>query len=170
MTLARMICEKCKEPELYKYYMTNGVRYVAGASPWKRLVMTGDEMPMSVAMPSDEAMMLLIYENYHGHWVDKHEKKEVVRSPKYTKQEGVQHGKWSDDGIARFNELVKEVKSDQASQNGKKVEEAYQKEKRTDAGLASRKRRKVMPAQQSACSKQSRRGMTNNDDSESENE
>jgi hypothetical protein len=34
-TLARMIHEKCKEPELYKYYMTNGVRYVAGASLWK---------------------------------------------------------------------------------------------------------------------------------------
>ncbi len=28
-----------------------------------------------------EAMMLLIYENYHDHWVDKHEKKEVVISP-----------------------------------------------------------------------------------------
>jgi hypothetical protein len=29
--------------------------------------MMGDEMPMSVAMPSDEAMMLLIYKNYHDH-------------------------------------------------------------------------------------------------------
>jgi hypothetical protein len=35
VTLARMIHEKCKEPELYKYYMMNGVRYVAGAIPWK---------------------------------------------------------------------------------------------------------------------------------------
>jgi hypothetical protein len=44
--------------------------------------MMGDEMlPMSMAMTSDEAMMLLIYENYHDHWVDKHEKKEVVISP-----------------------------------------------------------------------------------------
>jgi hypothetical protein len=91
--------------------------------------MMGDEMPMSLAMPSDEAMMLLIYEYYHDHWVDKHKKKEVVRSPMYTKQEGVQHSKWSNAGIVQFNELVMEVKSDQASQNGKKVEEAYQEEK-----------------------------------------
>jgi hypothetical protein len=32
-----MIHEKCKDPELYKCYMMNGVRYVAGATPWKRL-------------------------------------------------------------------------------------------------------------------------------------
>ncbi len=52
---------------------------------------------------------------------------------------------------------MKEVKSDQASQHGKKVEEAYQKEKHTDGGLESHKRRKIMPdSQQSACSKQSR--------------
>jgi hypothetical protein len=50
-------------------------------------LMMGDEAPMSVAMPSDKAMTLIIYKNYHDHWVDKHEKKEVVRSPKYTKQE-----------------------------------------------------------------------------------
>jgi hypothetical protein len=47
----------------------------------------GDEMPMSLATPSNKAMMLLIYENNHNHWVDKHEKKEVVRGPKYTRQE-----------------------------------------------------------------------------------
>jgi hypothetical protein len=58
-------------------------------------LMMGDEAPMSVAMPSDKAMTLIIYKNYHDHWVDKHEKKEVVRSPKYTKQEGVQDGEWS---------------------------------------------------------------------------
>jgi hypothetical protein len=60
----------------------------------------GDEMPTSVATPSDKAMMLLIYENYHNHWFDKHEKKEVVRGPKYTRQVGVQYGEWSDWGIA----------------------------------------------------------------------
>jgi hypothetical protein len=52
--------------------------------------------------------------------------------------------------------LVMEVKSDQASQNGKKVEEAYQEEKCIAAWLASQEE-KDNARQQSVCSKQSRR-------------
>jgi hypothetical protein len=46
----------------------------------------------------------------------------------------VRHSEWSNAGIVQFNELVKEVKSNRASQNGKKVEEEYQTEKCTAAG------------------------------------
>jgi hypothetical protein len=66
---------------------------------------------------------------------------------------------------------VKEVKSDQASQNGKKVEEAYQKEKHTAGGLESHKRRKIMPdSKVHAVNNLEEDDNDNNDDSESENE
>ncbi len=72
-------------------------------------------------------------------------------------------------GIAQFNELVKEVKSNWASQNGKKVEEEFQKEKCTAAGLASCKRRKVTPDSKVHAVNDLEED-DDNDDSESENE
>jgi hypothetical protein len=37
-------------------------------------------------MPSDEALTLLLYENYHCQWMDRHEGRETVRSAQYTRQ------------------------------------------------------------------------------------
>ncbi len=39
---------------------------------------------MDVATASDEALMLLMYENYWLSWKDKHEKKTIARPPRYT--------------------------------------------------------------------------------------
>ena len=46
------------------------------------------------AAESDEALALLVYENYWPSWKDKHEKKTIVRPPRYTKQEGMRYGEW----------------------------------------------------------------------------
>ena len=110
-------------------------------------VLSGKEKPMDIATASDEALTLLIYENYWPSWIDKHEKRMVVRPPKYTKQEGMRYGEWNDEGIERFNELLEEVKKDQNSAAGKRMDEMYQMDRKgiTDASENSRKRRKVMP-------------------------
>ena len=139
-----MIRDKRNDPVLFDYYMKNGAKYVAGAGPWNRLVATGEEMPMEVVTPSDEALTLLLYENYHRQWMDRHEGRETVRSARYTRQGGVRYGEWNDVGIERFNELLNEVKANRASENGMNAEEAFQRESRA-AGLGRRKRRRVTP-------------------------
>jgi hypothetical protein len=57
------------------------------------------EKPMDEATASDEALTLLIYENYWLSWIEKHENKTVVRPPKYMKKEGMHYGEWNDEGI-----------------------------------------------------------------------
>jgi hypothetical protein len=73
-----MIREKRSNPRLFEHYMTHGVKYMVGATTWKNTVETGAEKPMDVATASDEAMTLLIYENYWHSWNDKHQRKEVI--------------------------------------------------------------------------------------------
>jgi hypothetical protein len=99
---------------------------MVGAMRWRRIVLSGKEKPMDVATASEEALMLLIYENYWPSWIDKHKKKTVVRPPKYTKQEGMHYGEWNDEGIERFNELLEEVKKERNSVAGKQTDELYQ--------------------------------------------
>jgi hypothetical protein len=107
----------------------------------------GKEKPMDVATASDEALMLLVYENYWPSWEDKHENKMIVRFLRYTKQEGMRYGEWNDKGIEQFNELLEEVKKDWASAVGQRTDERYQMEWKdfTDTIESQRKRRKVTP-------------------------
>jgi hypothetical protein len=46
--------------------------------------------------------------NYWPLWIDKHEKKMVVRHPKYMKKEGMHYGEWNNEGIEQFNELLED--------------------------------------------------------------
>lgn len=144
-TLKKMIDEKRKNSETYSYYMDNGVKYVTGAARYKKLVETGEEQPMNVASTTDEALALIIYENYEDKWMDEYNDEETKRGPKYTQREGSYRGEWSDEGIERFNQLVKEVREDRDSTRGKKAEEAYQMQKVAAAMTGRRKRRKVTP-------------------------
>jgi len=137
-----MIREKRNNPALYKYYMDNGVKFVAGAGQWRKLALTGDAKPMDIATAQDETLALLMYENYHDQWVDTHFGVTTARRAKYTKQ-GTRYGVWSDAGIERFNELLQEVKSNRNSEAGLEMEEAYQREKR-DATSGNRKRKRVL--------------------------
>ena len=143
--LKKMIRDKRKNPETYAYYMDHGVKYVSGAAGWKKFVESGKEQPMGIATPSDEALTLLLYENYNDKWIDEHNNKETVRRAKYTQQDGSRYGEWSDEGIERFNQLVQEVKEDRESQRGKRTEENYQLHKISTACPGRRKRRKVTP-------------------------
>jgi hypothetical protein len=110
-------------------------------------MLSGKEKPMDVATASDEALMLLMYENYWPSWEDKHENKMIVRSLRYTKQEGMRYGEWNDEGIERFNELLEEVKKDWASVVGQRTDERYRMEWKdfNDTIESRRKRRKVTP-------------------------
>lgn len=142
-TLKKMIDEKRKNSGTYSYYMDNGVKYVTGAARYKKFVETGEERPMDVASATDEALALIIYENYEDKWIDEHNNKETIRGPKCTQKEGSHRGEWSDAGIERFNQLVKEVREDRDSARGKKTEETYQMQKVAATMTGHRKRRKV---------------------------
>jgi hypothetical protein len=92
-TLGKMVRDKQKAPAaLYVHYLSNGLKCMVGATRWKRLVLSGKEKPMDMATASDEALTLLMYENYWPSWKDKHENKIIVRPPRYTKQEGMHYG------------------------------------------------------------------------------
>jgi hypothetical protein len=144
--LKTMVKDKGKASvALYIHYLLNRLKCMVGVTRWRRLVLSGKEKPMDIATASDEALALLIYENYWPSWIDKHEKKTVVRPPKYTKQEGMHYGEWNDEGIEWFNELLEEVKKERNSVAGKRTDELYQLDRKgiTDANESSRKRRKV---------------------------
>jgi hypothetical protein len=68
--------------------MTNGVKKMAGATRWRKMVASGKEKPMNVATPSDKAMTMLVYENYIGHLVDKFNGTNPACKTKYTKEVG----------------------------------------------------------------------------------
>jgi len=143
-----MVRDKRKAPAaLYVHYLSNGLKCMVGATRWKRLVLSGKEKPMDVATASDEALTLLVYENYWPSWKDKHEKKTIVRPPRHTKQEGMRYGEWNDEGIERFNALLEEVKKDRASAIGNRTDEMCRMDRKecTDAAESRRKRRKVTP-------------------------
>jgi hypothetical protein len=100
---------------------------------------------MDVATASDEALMLLTCENFWLSWIDKQEKKTVVRPPKCTKQQGMCCGEWNNEGIEWLNELLEEAKKEWNSAAGKRMDEMCQLDRKgiTDANKSSRKRRKV---------------------------
>ena len=141
--LAKMLTEKCNDSSSYEYCMTNGVKHMAGATRWRKMVASGKEKPMNVATPSDKAMMMLVYENYIGHWVDKFNGMTPACKTKYTKEVGARYGDWSDEGLEWFNELLVQVKADQESQNGIKAEESYQRARLSAAKATGSKRRRV---------------------------
>ncbi len=86
---------------------------------------------------------MLVYENYIGHWVDKFNGTTPACKTKYTKEVGARYGDWSDEGLEWFNELLVQVKADQESQNGIKVEEWYQMARLSTAKATDSKRRRV---------------------------
>jgi hypothetical protein len=153
--LKKMVRDKHKAAryKLYEHYLSNGLKCMVGVMQWRRLVLSGKEKPMDIETASDEALMLLIHENYWPLWIDKHEKKMVVRPPKYTNKEDMCYGEWNDEGIQQFNEMLEEVKKDQNSAAGKRTDEIYQMDRKeiTDASENSRKRRKVVMPDSTVC-------------------
>jgi hypothetical protein len=123
--------------------MTNGVKKMAGATRWRKMVASGKEKPMNVATPSDKAMTMLVYENYIGHLVDKFNGTNPTCKTKYTKEVGARYGNLSDEGLERFHELLVQVKADQESQNGIKAEESYQRARLSATKTTGSKRRRV---------------------------
>jgi hypothetical protein len=57
-------------------------------------VLSRKEKPMDMATASDEALTLLMYENYWLSWKDRHKNKIIVRPLRYMKQEGMCYGEW----------------------------------------------------------------------------
>jgi hypothetical protein len=73
---------------LYVHYLLNRLKCMIGwGDVMEKNCAIQKEKPMDVATASDEALTLLIYENYWLSWIEKHENKTVVRPPKYMKKE-----------------------------------------------------------------------------------
>ena len=90
------------------------------------------------ATPSDEALVLLLYENSFDRWKNMAKTNNTKKSsvmPKYTNggvSAGItgsskKYGGWSDEGLNRFNELYEQVEKDRAADEAKgfPFEEAF---------------------------------------------
>lgn len=112
-----------KNPNVYMWFLSSFLKHCVGAKNWNRAHLC---QPVSkYCTPSSEALVLLIVENSYDRWMDQllHEeksRKDLVPA-KYTnsgvsQRGGVARSKrgqgWSDDGIKRFNELLKLVHQD----------------------------------------------------------
>jgi hypothetical protein len=119
--------------EAYLYFCEKFLKYVVGVQSFNRA--WKKNVPISeMATPTDEALALLLLENSHLRWsaeFAKAERGEVIAKedktlpmPLYTRLNGSQGGftrkycGWSENGIARFNELYEMVKKDRLN-NGR---------------------------------------------------
>jgi hypothetical protein len=121
-----MILELSKNEEIYMWFLGNFLKHCIGAKNWNRAHL---RQPVSkYCTPSSEALVLLIVDNSYDRWIDQLENEEKSRKnwapAKYTnagisQRGGVATSKrgkgWSDDGIKRFNELLKMVHEDRKS-------------------------------------------------------
>lgn len=103
---------------------------IVGVKHYKKVA--GNQLVREWCTATSEAFGYLVLENYSDGF-DK---------PKWTKcQSAVRNGGWDNCGIKRFNELVRKVKEDRRSPEGKALEEEYRKLK--DEKMKSKKRKRA---------------------------
>jgi hypothetical protein len=112
-----------KNESMYTWFLSNFLKNGVGGKTWNHLHL---RIPISkFVTPSTEAIVLLIFENNYNRWLDEAQNGSADRknlAPSLYTNGGIsqrggratskQGGGWSQAGIERFNELVKNVKED----------------------------------------------------------
>jgi hypothetical protein len=126
----------------YGLFCEHVLSHVVGRDVWKRLSPT--HTVSQIATVSDEAFALLLLENSWEMWVAVATEQRDVPSPKYSmrgpgtkKYQG-----WTEEGIARFNELFDEVEEDRRIDKGI-FEEAFKTFKLGKAADKQKKRKQI---------------------------
>jgi hypothetical protein len=120
------ILELSKNETIYKWFISTFIKHGVGNKIWSKFHLK--HVVSKYCTPSTEALVLLIVENSYDNWVDRAKDKDKARKDlvptKYTngglsKRGGnatsKRGGGWSNDGIKRFNELLKLVNEDRIS-------------------------------------------------------
>ena len=150
--LGTVIANKRKGNFGMYFFLINNLIKHADAKAYNRHVTTGAMKPGELISVGQEALGLLLLENYRATW-EQHvnalksgttvPSNDVLRT-KYTNP-GNKRSPWSKEGLQRYNVLHAEVNADRESEEGKKFEVEFQKKMQVEAGKASSRKRKAIP-------------------------
>jgi len=128
---AHLLANKRKDYEHYAWFYDNVLSFIVGRNRWRE--QSASVCGAAMATPTDEALGLLILDNSWDYWIHKHHskasaeggngsttKKNKKVKTKYTMEgSGSREFKgWSEAGLRRMNQLIKEVRQDRARDNG----------------------------------------------------
>ena len=113
--------------EKAEYFYENYVASVTGWLNWKSN--KRDKNISSFCDPSDEALALVLLQNYGHTWIAQFAGKKDIPAPRFTKsarKDATKHGGWKLEGLDLFNKLRKAIRKRRKKPNWKAFETAYQ--------------------------------------------
>jgi hypothetical protein len=151
--MATMIAEKRKgDFDTYFFVIDNFVKH-ANAKGYNRHVATGAMQPSELLSVGQEALGLLLLENYQEPWKQLVEYMKQGESTvpsnvepakaKYTNP-GQKKMPWKSEGMQQYNQLHEEVRQDQLSSEGQRFEIQFKNKMKQEAGVAWSRKRKTI--------------------------
>jgi hypothetical protein len=151
--MATMIAKKRKgDFDTYFFVIDNFVKH-ANAKGYNRHVATGTMQPSELLSVGQEALGLLLLENYREPWKQLMEYMKQGESTvpsniepakaKYTNP-GQKKMPWKSEGMQRYNQLHEEVHQDRLSSEGQRFEIQFKNKMKQEAGVARSRKRKTI--------------------------
>jgi hypothetical protein len=151
--MATMIAEKRKgDFDTYFFVIDNFVKH-ANAKGYNRHVVTGAMQPSELLPVGQEALGLLLLENYREPWKQLMEYMKQGESTvpsniepakaKYTNP-GQKKMPWKSEGMQRYNQLHEEVHQDQLSSEGQRFQIQFKNKMKQEAGVEWSRKRKTI--------------------------
>jgi hypothetical protein len=151
--MATMIAEKCKgEFDTYFFVIDNFVKH-ANAKGYNRHVAMGTMQPSELLSVGQEALGLLLLENYWEPWKQlvecmKQGERAVPSNVKPAKAKYTKPGQkkmpWKSKGMERYNQLHEEVHQDRLSSEGQRFRIEFKNKMKQEAGVAWSRKRKTI--------------------------
>jgi hypothetical protein len=151
--MATMIAEKRKgDFDTYFFVIDNIVKHV-NAKGYNRHVATGAMQQSELLSVGQEALGLLLLENYGEPWKQLVEYMKQGESTvpsnvepakaKYTNP-GQKKMPWKSEGMQRYNQLHEEVRQDRLSSEGQRFKIQFKNKMKQEAGMAQSRKRKTI--------------------------
>jgi hypothetical protein len=151
--MATMIAKKRKgDFDTYFFVIDNFVKHT-NAKGYNRHVATGAMQPSELLSVGQEALGLLLLENYREPWKQLVEYMKQGESTvpsniepakaKYTNP-GQKKMPWKSEGMERYNQLHEEVCQDGLSSEGQRFEIQFKNKMKQEAGMAQSRKRKTI--------------------------
>jgi hypothetical protein len=151
--MATMIAKKRKgDFDTYFFVIDNFVKH-ANAKGYNRHVATGAMQLSELLSVGQEALGLLLLENYREPWKQlveymKQGESTVPSNIKPAKAKYTNPGQkkmpWKSEGMQRYNQLHEEVRQDRLSSEGQRFEIQFKNKMKQEAGVAQSRKRKTI--------------------------
>jgi hypothetical protein len=151
--MATMIAEKCKSDfDNYFFVIDNFIKH-ASAKGYNRHVATGAMQPSELLSVGQEALGLLLLENYREPWKQlveymKQGERAIPSNIEPAKARYTNPGQkmmpWKSEGMEQYNQLHEEVRQDRLSSEGQKFEIEFKNKMKQETGMARSRKRKTI--------------------------